>query len=211
MSQHPKMRLTEYNVERVVVEGEYLLNAKMDGYEVIQDTYKLQITFPAHYPRSLPRVNELDKRIPRKSDYHTYDDGSFCLGSEIKIKSILFDHPLITEFIEKILNPFLYAVSYRLQFNIYPFGELDHGEKGLVDDYIHLFNVPDKASVLQVLGALGKRKRVANKMRCPCGCGNRIGKCNYRFNLQHWRRLERLRWFRNHLKEFSPVVSEDQQ
>ncbi len=157
LSLHPRMRLTEYGDEQVVVEGEYYLNAQMDGYEIIQDTYKLRVIFPNRYPKSLPKVTELDNRIPRDSDYHTYENGSFCLGSEIKLKSILFEYPSIIDFIEKILNPFLYAVSYKLQYDLYPFGELDHGEKGLVDDYKHLFNVSDKASVLQVLRALGKK------------------------------------------------------
>ncbi|OGT96142.1 MAG: hypothetical protein A2298_05410, partial [Gammaproteobacteria bacterium RIFOXYB2_FULL_38_6] len=157
LSLHPRMRLIEYGEEQVVVEGEYDLNAQMDGYEAIRDIYKLQIVFPASYPRSLPKVTEIENRIPRDSDHHTYKDGSFCLGSKIKLKAILFEHPSVIDFIEKILNPFLYAVSYKLQYNLYPFGELDHGEEGLVDDYQRLFNVPDKASVLQVLRALGKR------------------------------------------------------
>lgn len=198
---HPKMRLIDYDEKQIVVAGEYFLNAKMEGYEAIQETYNIQIIFPARYPKSLPKVIEIGNHIPRNSDFHTYNDGSFCLGSDMTLKSILFEHPLINDFIEKILNPFLYAVSYKLQYDIYPFGELDHGEGGLVDDYQRLFNVPDKTSVMQVLYALGRKKRVANKLQCPCGCGNRIGKCNYRFKLYRWRRLERLRWFRIHLAE----------
>lgn len=209
LAQHPKMRLIEYGEDQVIVEGEYNLNARMDGFETIQETYKLRIIFPARYHRYLPKVIELDNHIPRDLDYHTYKDGSFCLGSEIKLKSILFEHPSIIDFTEKILNPFLYAVSYKMQYDFYPFGDLDHGEDGLVDDYQFLFNVPDKSAVLQVLRALGKRPRVANKLQCPCGCGKRIGVCNYRFNLQRWRRIERLRWFRNHLKQFFPAKHEN--
>ncbi|GAB6906283.1 hypothetical protein JCM12296A_21180 [Desulfosarcina cetonica] len=202
------MRLTELGEERVVVEGEYYLNAQMDGYEAIQETYKLRIIFPPHYPRALPQVIELGNRIPKNSDYHTNKDRTFCLGSEIRLKSILLEHPSILDFIKKILDPFLYAVSYKLRYDFYPFGDLAHGEKGLIDDYQRIFKVADKASVLQVLRALGKRKRVANKLPCPCGCGQRIGKCDYRFNLQGWRRLERRRWFREHLSEFTPVKKE---
>lgn len=202
------MRLTEYEDERAVIEGEYYLNAQMDGYEAIQETFKLRVIFPPRYPRSLPQVTEIGNRIPRNLDYHTYDDGTFCLGSEIKLKSILFEHPSITDFIQRILDPFLYAISYKLRYDFYPFGDLDHGEDGLIDDYQRIFNVPDKASVLQVLRALGKRKREANKVLCPCGCGGRVGKCDYRFDLQRWRRLERRRWFRTHLSEFTPVIKD---
>ena len=199
------MRLSEYGDERVVVEGEYYLNAEMDGYEAIQETYKITIIFPARYPRSLPQVTETGNRIPRNSDHHTHENGSFCLGSEIKLKSILFEHPSVIDFIKRILDPFLYNISYKLRYDLYPYGELDHGEDGLIDDYQRLFNVPDKASVLQVLRALGKRRRDANKLPCPCGCGERIGKCDFRFNLQRWRRLEKRGWFREHLSKFTPV------
>jgi len=206
LSLYPRMRLAEYGDEQAVIEGEYFLNAQMDGYEAIQETYKLRIIFPPRYPRSLPQVIELGNRIPKNSDYHTNKDRTFCLGSEIRLKSILFAHPSILDFIKKILDPFLYAVSYKLRYNFYPYGDLDHGEDGLIDDYQRLFNVADKASVLLVLRALGKRKREANKLPCPCGCRQRIGKCDFRFNLQRWRRLEKRRWFREHLSEFTPVI-----
>ncbi len=199
------MRLTEYGEERVVIEGDYYLNAQMDDYEAIQETYKLRTIFPARYPRSLPQVFEIGNQIPKNSDHHTNKDGTLCLGSEIKLKSILFEHPTIIDFSEKIIDPFLYAVSYKILHNIYPFGELDHGEAGLIDDYQHFFSVPDKASVLQVLRALGKRKRDANKLLCPCGCGQCIGKCDFRFNLERWRPLATRQWFRDHLSEFTPV------
>jgi len=65
-----------------------------------------------------------------------------------------------------------------------------------------------KAAVLQVLKALGMRKREANKLLYPCGCGNRLGKCCYRFSLMQWRCLERRCWFRKHFSGFKPIVKE---
>lgn len=199
------MRLVELNSQRVVIDGEYEIDAQMKGFEPILDTYQLQVVFPADYPRSLPIVRESERRIPRTADYHTYKDGSFCLGSDIKLKSILFEYPAVTKFVEKILDPFLYAVTYKVKHDIYPFGDLDHGEDGLIDDYEQLFNVKEKAAVLLVLAALGKRKREANKLPCQCGCRRRIGKCDFRFSLQRWRLLDRRRWFREHLSKFTPI------
>ncbi len=198
------MRLAEFG-DNVVIEGVYDLNAQMDGFKVIQETFKLKLTFPATYPKDLPTVTEISNSIPRYSDYHTYSDGSFCLGSDVKLKSILFEAPAITDFADKILDPFLYAVSYKYKYGVYPFGELDHGEAGLIDDYEQLFSVNGKNSVLLALVALGKRKREANKLLCPCGCGFRLGRCEYRFRLARWRKIARRRWFRGHLSKFSPV------
>ena len=86
------MRLAEYGEERIITEGEYNLNAQMDGYEAVRDSYKLQIKFLTRYPKSLPKVIETGNRIPRNPDHHINGDGSFCLGSEIKLKSILFEY-----------------------------------------------------------------------------------------------------------------------
>lgn len=204
LSSYPTMRLIEFGNE-VVVEGEYPIEAELEGYEIIREIYEIKIVFPSGYPRSLPVVIETNGRIPRKSEYHTYKDGSLCLGSEIKLKYILSDFPEAIDFVEKILNPFLYSISYKLKFGLYPFGELAHGEAGLIDDYQELFNVDGKSSVLLTLAALGKKKRIANKLSCPCACGLRLGKCNFRLTLTNWRSLEKLSWYRKHLSIFTPI------
>lgn len=204
---NPKMRLTQFGDESITIEGEYDLHAQMESFKPIHESYKLIISFPKEYPRAVPTVIETDHRIPRIPMYHTYNgsgafkDGTFCLGSEIKLKSILFETPKVLDFVDDILNPFLYSISYKLKYDIYPNGDLDHGEAGLIDDYEHLFQVSGKHSVLRVLDALGKRKRVANKLLCPCGCKKRLGKCEFRFTLEKWRYLDKRRWFRKHLVE----------
>lgn len=205
LSLNPKMRLVEFGEGGVVVEGDFDINAKATGFNLIQDTYKLKIVFSKDYPRTIPFVSEMDYRIPRNSEHHVYSNGSFCLGSELKLKVILSNAPSVPKFVSEILEPFLYSVSYKLKYDEYPIGELDHGEDGLLDDYEQLFGVKGKAAVLKTLSALGKRKRVANKLQCPCGCKIRIGKCDFRFKLVDWRFLDKRSWFREHLKSFTPI------
>ncbi|WP_336432396.1 hypothetical protein [Providencia huashanensis] len=97
-------------------------------------------------------------------------------------------------------------MSHRVEFGNFPYGELEHGEKGLIDDYSQLFNVKGKISVLRALKALGLRKRDANKLPCPCSCGDRLGLCDSRFVLNEFRQVERRRWFREHLQDaFTPI------
>lgn len=206
LASNPKMRLTHFGNETITIEGEYDVNAQMEGFNPIHATYALKILFPREYPRVIPTVIETEHRIPRESEYHTYNNGSFCLGSEINLKVILFETPNIADFVERILDPFLYSISYKLKYDYYPNGDLDHGEAGLIEDYERLFHVNKKSSVLSVLAALGKRKRVANKLPCPCGCGKKLGKCEFRFTLEKWRCLDKRSWFREHLsKSFTPI------
>lgn len=203
---HPRLRIVQINSDMVELAGEYHLNAQLPGSQLVDRTYQLRFLCPRDYPRTLPKVLEEERYLPRNQEYHTYSDGSFCLGSELKIKSLLREDHSFTAFFENIVDRFLYAVTHRIEFGSFPYGELAHGEQGLIDDYGEMFGLSGKLSVLRALRALGKRKRDANKLLCPCGCGWRLGRCDYRFVLSQFRDVERRRWFRKHSKQyFSPI------
>src|SRR5699024_9641726 len=101
--------------------------------------------------------------------------------------------PNLLTFSEKILTPYLYSFCHKIKYGRYPYGELAHNAPGLVEDYKALFKVHDKEGVLRALEALSKSPRVANKLPCPCGCSQRLGKCNYRFFLSRFRNVEKRR------------------
>lgn len=202
------MRLVSYDDAEITLAGTYRCQAQKAGHYAIDENYALTIHFPPRYPEAIPTVIETGGRITRHPDFHTYKDGSFCLGSDIRIRDIVRENPRLTDFAEKILDPFLYSVSHKIRYGDYPYGELAHGEPGLIDDYELLFHVQGKKSVLGVLQALGVRKRVANKLPCPCpcACGRRLGRCDFRFQVEVWRKLARRRWFRLHLEDcFTPL------
>ncbi|MBV1873874.1 MAG: hypothetical protein KUG80_03785 [Gammaproteobacteria bacterium] len=206
LASHPRIRIVAINNDQVELAGEYHLKALLAGSQLIDRTYQLRLVCPRDYPRKLPKVLDEERYLPRNQEYHTYSDGSFCLGSELKIKSLLRDDHSFTAFFENIVDRFLYAVTHRIEFGSFPYGELAHGEQGLIDDYGDMFGLGGKLPVLRALRALGKRKREANKLPCPCGCDRRLGHCDYRFVLNEFRNVERRRWFRQHLeKSFSPI------
>ncbi|HCR4067385.1 MULTISPECIES: hypothetical protein [Morganellaceae] len=206
LTAYPKIRLIEVHTDKVELQGEYQLKAQLDGSHTIEKTFSLRIVCTNDYPNKLPTVYDASNYFPRNRDYHTYADGSFCLGSELKIRSILKGDSSLITFFDKIVVKFLYAVSHRIEFGNFPYGDLAHGEQGLLDDYAELFKIDGKASVLLALKILGIRKRNANKLQCPCGCNSRLGKCNYRLFLNQFRYIERRRWFKIHLADsFTPI------
>lgn len=205
LSRNPKMRLVRYDSEGVRLDGAYELNARLDGFQSIREVYELTINIPRDYPKGIPDIIDRGQHFPRDPDHHTYKDGSFCLGSEIKLKAVLAKDSTLCGFASNILDPYLYSVGYKLRFDEYPYGQLAHGEAGLIDDYERIFGLTGKKAVILALSALGRRKRVANKQRCPCCCGERLGKCAYRFKLNVWRSLDRRRWYREHLSLFTPI------
>ncbi len=206
LSVHPGIRIAELNDDSIALSGRYHLRAQLAGRQLVDKIYQLRVIIPRAYPEELPRVIDEGRYIPRSQEYHTYTDGSFCLGSEFRIKFILQNDHSLTAFFEKIIDRFLYAVTHRIEFGDFPFGELSHGEQGLVDDYGEMFGISGKLAVLRAFRALGRRKRESNKLPCPCDCGLRLGLCDYRFTLADFRKIARRRWFRQHLKEsFKPL------
>jgi hypothetical protein len=85
-------------------------------------------------------------------------------------------------FLERCIVPYLYGFSYFERHGVMPFGELEHGRAGLLQDFAALFGVEEDAAEMCVrLAAMPQRK--ANRHRCPCGSGLRVGEChNIRLN-----------------------------
>ena len=168
-----------------VVEGSLQFKAKYRDPEIISDCYDVRIEIKPDFPHSLPRVWETGHRIPR--DYHTNrDDNSLCLGSRLKLLITLAKCPTLVGYVKLCLIPYLYRHSYRKRYGRAPFGQLEHGDPGVLREYEVLFGVKGQEACLEMLRLLGLKKRVANKERCPCGSGRRVGEC-------HHKTLKRLR------------------
>lgn len=201
LSSNPSMRLSELTGSKVVIKGQFSFCAAADGFREIRENLDLEVTFLKGYPKSIPVVAETSNKIPRIEKYHTYENGSFCLGSDIRLKSMLKKNLSIEDFFKLIVVPFLYSVFHKMKHGVFPIGDLYHGSRGLVQDYEQIFCVKGEASVIMALEALGKRKRVANKLPCPCMCGLRLGRCAFRHTLSNWRELDTRRWYRSYLDE----------
>jgi len=165
----------------------------------ITDSYCLRIDVPELFPAELPIVTELDFKIPRHESFHLNPDASLCLGSPIRILQKLSRRPSLVGFAESCLVPYLYAISHKLRFGgKLPFNELAHGKNGTLDDYIELFRLKTRSEAEAAIRLLAMKKRLANKQKCPCGCGARVGKCDFNWTLRKFRRLASRSWFRKH-------------
>ena len=185
----------------IVVEGEFVFSAKpLDGVE-IRDRYLLSITIPELYPSEPPRVTETGKKIPRDGKHHINgNDDTLCLGSPLRLLLKLKNNPALTGFVDGCLVPYLYAISHRrLYGGELPFSELAHGTPGAIADYANLFGLKQPTQATIALLALGTKKQLANKLRCPCGCRRSLGKCQLNERLKPYRDLASRRWFREQL------------
>jgi hypothetical protein len=89
-------------------------------------------------------------------------------------------HPSLLDFLERVIIPYLYGHSLHELGLGMPFGELRHGDPGLLDDLAEMLGLSDPDNARRWLDATRKKKRVANKLVCPCGSNVRLGRCHNR-------------------------------
>jgi len=172
----------------------------------VRDCFALQIDVPEAFPKDLPNVKEIEGRIPPLAAYHINPDGTLCLGSPLRLLLRLSKAPSLIGFAESCLIPYLFAISHKLTSGRpLPFGELAHGSKGLLADYVMLFGLKNPDNARYALKLLGMKKRRANKLPCPCSCGIRLGRCRFNARLREFRAMASRGWFRTQSLACGPM------
>src|SRR4051812_17969675 len=136
-----------------LLKGRFAFVARHPAVGEIHDAFDLEIDVPVNFPRELPTVTETGRRIPRTKFYHVNQhDQSLCLGSPLRLRLLLAEKPTLVGFAETCLVPFLAGASYKLTTGKpLPFGELDHGAPGALEDYRVLFKVEAAQQALATL------------------------------------------------------------
>lgn len=183
---------------KLVLQGTFSFTARSSEGVEVTDSFALRIQVPRVFPRDLPKAVETLGRIPRRGEFHVNpDDDTLCLGSPIRLLTTITREPSLTGFAANCLVPYLHAVSRRLMSNEpLVFGELAHGQKGALSDYVSLFGLRHADQAMQALRLLGMRRRLANKQPCPCCCGRRLGQCEFNQRVAPLRWLASRSWFR---------------
>ena len=197
--ENPEMQLTP-SASCISIRGNFSFTASGLGMPTISQSYRLQIDIPDNYPRVPPIVYETGKQIPREDIYHVNQNGSLCLGSNLRLLIQININPSIIEFVKRCIIPYLYSVSRVLLHGCqFPFGELKHGVEGIIEDYAELFGLNSLTGINASLHALSLKKRIANKLPCPCSCKKRLGKCKFNIIIRRLRRLVPRYQFKNEL------------
>lgn len=206
LDDYPGMSTAPHFDGGVCLRGNFRFKADVSGSEEIEDSYKLEIIVPGKFPLALPKVRETGGKIPREGNFHINQDGTLCLGSPLMLLKIIHNFSTLSGFVNKCLVPYLYAVSCKLRNGgDFVFGELDHGDQGIVDDYSHMLGLTERPQVTQAIQFLGVKKRIANKKPCPCGCGKRLGACSFHHKLNEFRKMAPVSWFKEHAQEIMAI------
>lgn len=210
--EYPGMAIRPSRGLHTLVRGDFQFIGQNEAAGIIQDNFKLEILIPPDFPKDLPKVTEIGERIPRNDDtFHVNQtDFSLCLGSPVGLLMKLSKAPPMVGFAEHCLIPYLYAISHKLNHGgTLLFGELAHGTPGMLADYINIFRLKSPYQVRDALRLLGMKKRRANKLPCPCGCGRRTGVCKFNWTLREFRQMGSRAWFRAQLLGWTlpPIIS----
>ncbi len=173
--------------------GRLEFSAEISGKARISDRYEVEIRIPEAFPRAIPVVFETGNRI--RFSYHRLLDGSLCLGSETRLRLMLAEGLSLVGFVERCVIPYLYRYSYLKAYGEAPFEDLEHGPDGIAQDLQLLLGLRRQAEVVPFVRLLAMRKRHANKQRCPCSSGRRLGRCHHLLANRLRSRLGRF-WFR---------------
>ncbi len=177
----------------LVIAGRLEFSAEMPGRPRISDAYEVEIRIPEAFPRRIPAVFETEGRIPLS--YHHLQDGALCLGSETRIRFMLSGGLSLGAFVNRCVVPYLYRFSHLRAYGEAPFEDLAHGIDGIKEDLRSLLRLDSDSDVLGFVQVLVTKKRQANKKRCPCGSGDRVGRCHRR-TINALREQLGRQWFR---------------
>jgi hypothetical protein len=176
--QHPGLGIVPSSDNGLVLAGELNFILRGPAHAPIEDTYAVEMQVPSSFPRRLPGVKETGGRIPE--DFHKLEGNLLCLAAPTELRLRLTASPTLPTFVNRFVIPYLFGYSYFARHGVMPFGELDHGARGIRQHLAELFSAPSSTGVERFMLLASLKKRVANKRACPCGSGRRLGRCHNR-------------------------------
>lgn len=201
LRRYPGLRIIPIKDDELILSGKVAFRLQGPDHGPIEDAYTIEIRVPPDFPERVPTAEEVSGRIPE--EFHKLDANRLCLASPTELRLKLALSPTLLTFVEKFVIPYLFSFSYFTQHGMMPFGELEHGSKGIYQYLGDLFDAPAHPGIEQFVLLAAMKKRLANKQPCPCRSGRRLGRC-------HHRRINRLRdrlgrgWFQ---QEYTRIAS----
>jgi len=162
----------------IEIEGNIKFTAEYNNIP-ITDSYKTRIRVSTSFPNDLPKVWNLDNKVPRKYE-HLLSEGTLCLGVSTEIRLKLRKNPSLVYFINEFVVNYLYSVSYWKKYTTMPFGERSHTD-GILEFYKEHFNVDSEKQVLSILKTItDEHFQYRGHLPCPCNSGLAMRKCKHK-------------------------------
>ena len=162
----------------LVIEGDHLVgsSAQDDAAGGPLARHAIRLTFDADFPSTPAVLFESNGTIPRDPDHHVNPDGSCCFGIW---EAIHVRQPDLTlqDLLEGPVRSYFIGQAHKAATGAWPFGELAHGQAGVVEECAEILGCPaDPDLVIGLLRVMsGKWRR--DRKPCACGSGKRLRAC----------------------------------
>lgn len=158
-----------------IFSGEFILNHCFDDVRMT-GKFELEINVPVDFPLALPKVKELSHYIDRNYP-HIYQNGQFCLASDLELKIFFSKNVDICAFIDQYIIPYLYTYRFYDEYGVYPYGERSHGIMGDLEYLKDLFRIDDWKQIFNIM-LFVVQSPYRGHLLCPCGSGKKIRNCH---------------------------------
>ena len=170
------LRLEENNIE-YIIQGVYIYSLDYIGC-ILQGKRNIKLIVPKNFPNSIPSFYVFD--YPEQIE-HVYKDGNVCLATIGEMIYFLNEMPSLIAFINRFVNAFIYTLDWFEKYKTYPFGDRDHGYKGLLDYYLNDLNLTKEQYKSMVIMICDNKYR--GHMSCICGSGKKLRDCHGKYIL----------------------------
>ncbi|HEB13008.1 MAG TPA: hypothetical protein ENI11_04980 [Actinobacteria bacterium] len=137
----------------------------------------------------MPKVYEVGGRkevIAKKAGFTKLEDLHFignedhsaCLSATLDIRRLFPQGSTIDVFLEKLVAPFFYGLSYFEQHGKFPLGEYSHGSEGVREAYAKALGCDNLTLIIKSIQLISKSDRLKAHRLCPCGSKKRICDCH---------------------------------
>ncbi|WP_248620984.1 hypothetical protein [Enterococcus cecorum] len=176
LDKQPLLKMFESEKE-YKLSGIYEYSLEHNGF-IDQGNRKIEIVVNKKFPDVLPKLFVFD--YPKEME-HIYVDGSVCLATIGEMINFINKTPSLLAFVDKFINSFIFSLDWFEKYKSYPFGEREHGYKGLLDYYLNDLNLTFEQYKKMLLIIANNRYR--GHSQCICGSNKRLRDCHGKFIL----------------------------
>ena len=163
----------------------------------IEDYYKIEIELLSDFPKSFPVVRETGGRTCQIMEKHSIKDicnlhvnknqnNALCLCPKPAERLWFPSDVDIIHFINHLVVPFFYGLSYYDRYEKWPWNEYSHGDLGIFEFYAENADKQDNVLAMSCFESLreqGKeliraKKVIKGHLPCICGSGEKIRNCH---------------------------------
>ena len=177
LSKYSNLYISEYDCNHIpkFIQGTFIMDASHNGVHFVEEYYiKIDLV---NY--EAPFITETGGHISKKYP-HKYCDNGLCLGITTEILMKCCTNNIFDLFIwfEDFVIPYFFSYEYYNLTGEYPVGERSHGNQGILEYYMDIFNLQNINQAYHFIKYASTLKQYRGHFLCPCGSMKKIRNCH---------------------------------